>query len=675
MIFLINKKLHNLFLLPLISISLFFSSVAFYLSINRYNNFVFGKFDLGNMNQMLYNSARFNFMIISDYFGSNVPRWSMSHVDPLLLILIPFNWFYSDASLLLAAQNLCFLLSSFLVYKISREYKINLFHSWVLSLLVFLMPMSGFILVWTTFHPTAIAVPIYLLIYFLLLKNKKSNFIKNNIFFNLSIFVLTILFILGKEELGIVFAASVPFLLTQFKRYKKLLIFLSLISALWSFLCLFIIIPHYTTVRNQSLSNFVKSEKIEGDFSAITKSNYFLYRYSEFGNSYSEIAQAIILNPENFISVLISKNNVNTLNKILLPTFYSIFINPYLFIAFIPETLIQLLSNDPEVFSITNHRLLPIMPFLFLGNVLMVVFLYQKKFRYTSFLLLVLLFFNVYLSISYKSPLVYTLYDKTLKYFSLSINKVYATENYRAEFNNSINKQCANFLLKNINSHDAVSVPQPLGAKTSNRKFNALFPTGIDKSDIFIADIFDRKIVDFLEVSTNVNKKIVAKYLTSENYNFNLEYACDRFFLFRNSKSGASNNLNNLGSVEILTDFEEPLIENKKILLNQSYFINHRVTKIDSSLSFEYTYYLGDESSRNKIFVYTILESNDSRWQFVNLPSYYLLPINNIPVKSYVSEKFTLKIPEYVHAGEYKLYFGMGNGVENNTFYVGDIKL
>lgn len=657
----------------LILLNVFLSFVAFYLALNRYNNFVFGKFDLGNMNQMLYNSAHFNFMVITDYFGSNVPRWSMSHVDPLLLILIPFNWFYSDASLLLAVQNLCFLLSSLLVYKIAREYGIKVIHSWILSLLVFLMPMSGFILVWTTFHPPAISVPIYLLIYYILLKNSKSRFFKNNFIFRLTITLLTVLFILGKEELGIVFAASVPFLITQFKKYKRLLIILGFVSLLWSFICLFVIIPHYTNVRNQSLNNFVKNEKIEGNFNAIKRSNYFLYRYSDFGNSYSEIAQSIILNPENFISVLISKNNVSTLNKILLPTIYSIFINPYLLIAFIPETLIQLLSNDPEVFSITNHRLLPILPFLFLGNILLIVFLYKKKFKFTTIFLLFLLFTNVYLSISYKSPLLYSLYDKTLKYFSLSLLTVRAEATKEVEFDTTINKQCTNYLLTKINSSDAVSVPQPLGAKTSNRKFNALFPSGIDKSDVFIADIFDRKLVDFLEVSTDTNKKIVTKYLISDDYNFKLEYACDRFFLFRKSREKVD--FYEMGNLEILSDYKGPVQNSKKILLDESYFINHKVLKNNNELEFEYTYYLGEESSRNKIFVYTILESNNSYWQFVNLPSYYLLPVKNIPVKSFVSEKFSLKIPEYVKTGDFRIYFGIGNGGDNNSVYVGDIKL
>lgn len=76
-------------ILILIIFSLLFFIYGYLLANKRYNNYEYGKFDLGNMSQMVWNSSRGNFMEITDQFGTNMPRWGMSHVDPLLLIFVP----------------------------------------------------------------------------------------------------------------------------------------------------------------------------------------------------------------------------------------------------------------------------------------------------------------------------------------------------------------------------------------------------------------------------------------------------------------------------------------------------------------------------------------------------------------------------------------------------------
>src|SRR3989344_3189276 len=111
---LFNNRYINFFLLVFFTVSTSF--LAYYSSLKRYNSYVYGKFDLGNMNQMLYNSAHGKFMVLTDYFGNNIVRWGMSHVDPSLLIFIPINFFYSDASFLLIAKSLVFAVSAFLAY-------------------------------------------------------------------------------------------------------------------------------------------------------------------------------------------------------------------------------------------------------------------------------------------------------------------------------------------------------------------------------------------------------------------------------------------------------------------------------------------------------------------------------------------------------------------------------
>ena len=77
---------------PFVILSFFvmlFFLVNVRMNLFSYNNFDMGKFDLGNMAQMLWNTMHGRFMYLTDYFGTNLPRWSMSHVDPILLLFLP----------------------------------------------------------------------------------------------------------------------------------------------------------------------------------------------------------------------------------------------------------------------------------------------------------------------------------------------------------------------------------------------------------------------------------------------------------------------------------------------------------------------------------------------------------------------------------------------------------
>ena len=77
-----------------------------------------GKFDLGNMTQMSWYSLKGKFMYLTDYFGSNVPRWSMSHVDPILVLFIPFFYLIPEPLTLVILQNLLIILGAFFVYSV-----------------------------------------------------------------------------------------------------------------------------------------------------------------------------------------------------------------------------------------------------------------------------------------------------------------------------------------------------------------------------------------------------------------------------------------------------------------------------------------------------------------------------------------------------------------------------
>src|SRR3990167_8745156 len=101
-----------------------FSAGLFVLTIRmnyfRYTNFDYGKFDLGNMTQMVWNTLNGRFLYLTDYFGTNLPRWAMSHVDPILVIFLPIFFFAQHALTLVFAQLVLVLGAAFVIYKITE---------------------------------------------------------------------------------------------------------------------------------------------------------------------------------------------------------------------------------------------------------------------------------------------------------------------------------------------------------------------------------------------------------------------------------------------------------------------------------------------------------------------------------------------------------------------------
>ena len=101
-----GKKTHIVILTLIFLVA---SAYSFILANKRYENYEYGKFDLGNMSQMVWNTAHGNFMEVTDQFGTNMPRWGMSHIDPIIAIFAPIYWVYADPMVLVLGQQLIIL--------------------------------------------------------------------------------------------------------------------------------------------------------------------------------------------------------------------------------------------------------------------------------------------------------------------------------------------------------------------------------------------------------------------------------------------------------------------------------------------------------------------------------------------------------------------------------------
>ena len=83
--------------------------IVFFISVKlanfKYNNFMYGKFDLGNMSQVVWNNKHGNFNMVTDQFGNDISRLGMSHVDLTLFVVTPLYFIKEDPRLLIFFQQ------------------------------------------------------------------------------------------------------------------------------------------------------------------------------------------------------------------------------------------------------------------------------------------------------------------------------------------------------------------------------------------------------------------------------------------------------------------------------------------------------------------------------------------------------------------------------------------
>lgn len=246
-----NRSLSFIFIFLITAV--FLTSISIFFSYKKYSNFEFGKFDLGNMNQMLHNSSQGNFMEITDYYGSNVSSFSMSHVDFSIMLLIPFHYIFSDAFFLVVFQRILFFATSLIFFVICRKLKYSLFESMIISLLVFLMPISGFNLINASFHPLIFSLFFVPLVY--LFATRRAQILR---FDKVIILVSFLIILFSKEELGLVMACFSLFLIFKRKKYYKFFATLFTISLFWSLFSIFYLIPLFNYPKNYFASKFFK---------------------------------------------------------------------------------------------------------------------------------------------------------------------------------------------------------------------------------------------------------------------------------------------------------------------------------------------------------------------------------------------------------------------------------
>lgn len=708
----------------LLILLLLFTTLIFVVNLRinffRYNNFDFGKFDLGNMSQMLWNTLHGRFMYLTDYFGTNMPRWAMSHVDPILLLFIPVFAIFQSPMTLVVSQLVLVLYSSVIIFLLADLHLKSKLVAFLLGLAYLFYPAVGFLTAWTGFHGVTAAIPFFLSAFYVFDRafiTKKYSLVdivlftvfivitlsgKEQISLYVALYGLFIVFFRNNYDLSANRSKQIIQIVKEFISSKaaRLGWMLFCVGVLWFITCFFIIIPSYAHYRINGFTKFATELNINVDTPAdVTKPNYFLQRYEEFGDSYVNVIFGVLTNPEKVVRVFFGGDKLDNFKKTFDPVLYLPFFAPQVLFLSLPDFLINYLTTAGGIGTaeIFNHRISMIVPVIFLSSIFaikyigdFISYLYTKvskktwKINYFLYVLLSIAFLasNIYFSFSYSNP-VYMWLTQSIQKHLPSVGFAYAktdTETAAKELKigdivrlsplDNKDRECAKRVVSMIPDTATVSGPDYLGAHLSMRETYAIFPASYTTADYVIVDVFSKKILNILNVNTTLITDVVENLLKNPNYDMVL--GCGNLFVFQKMPKQAEIEL--LPFQERFSYIEKTNLEIFQTLTVVDYTLPKQVIRgkgYDASLTYVRRY--GNSLQDYVLFTSYINKKTGDLYQSANLPSFAIKDLGSWSEGRYYVENIKIVLPKYLDSGEYQVFIGMTNSIRTRSLYLGNI--
>ena len=342
--FLISNLPQTLLIFLVVVFALYFSA----LSLQQHWAFQTNGMDVGNVDQALWNTAQGRFLQFS--LMTPVESRLALHVEPVLLLLVPFYWLgLGGPELLLVVQAGVVALGAWPLYQLSiNNYQ---FSTADLSLrgpvkgqsnlLLLLFPLAY--LLWPglesavlfEFHAVTLA-PTFLLFAFLALEQKHDS----------RFLIFALLAMACKEDMPLVVAMLGLYAGLARRRWRLAGLTIGL-SVLWFALAFFVIQPQFAAGGNIQLD-----------------------RYAWLGDNPAAMLQTIITQPAQVAAHLQAANLFGYLFNLFLPTAFLALLSPLTLLPMLPTLAVNLLSANPFQWRLEDfHYAAPLAPFLFVSAI------------------------------------------------------------------------------------------------------------------------------------------------------------------------------------------------------------------------------------------------------------------------------------------------------------------
>ena len=302
----------------------------------RYNTFKATAFDLGNMDQVLWNTIHgrpFQFTNQgSDFYGP--PTRLAIHVEPIILPLSLLYLFHADARLLLVFQTLMIAAGGWPIYALTRKYIPTLpLLAPTMVMAYYLMPALLSVNLFD-FHPVSLATP-FLLYAILALEYKRYGW-----------FLLACVLAAACKE-DVPFAVALLGVLVIWKyKLPRLGILLLFCGIAWGLIAFLVVIPHF--------------------YPGAVHSNYW-YRYESLGSSPGAAIVNILLHPWLLFATFLTLDRFYYVAGLVRSAGFFALLAPEWLLPALPALAINLFSDYPLYYSGVYHYNAVIIPFILLA--------------------------------------------------------------------------------------------------------------------------------------------------------------------------------------------------------------------------------------------------------------------------------------------------------------------
>jgi uncharacterized membrane protein len=296
------------------------------LAVLRHEAFNSGRFDLGNMTQVVWSTVHGHPLQMTDLDGEQISRLA-AHTDLLLAAFAPLWLLWPNPSLLLVTQAVVVALGALPVFWLARKHLGSPRAALGFALAYLLYPPVQW-LVLDDFHAVALACPFLLFAFWYLDEDRLAPFA-----------VFAVLAALTKEEIGFVVAGlGLWYALARRRRRAGLVI--AAAGTACSLLAILVVLPAFGDGESD-----------------------FYRRYSEVGGSPGGIVETALTDPLQLLRVAFDGTGCSYLLRLAVPFALAV-LAPLALLPALPELAINLLSSTPTQTSIHFHYTAAVTPAL-----------------------------------------------------------------------------------------------------------------------------------------------------------------------------------------------------------------------------------------------------------------------------------------------------------------------
>ena len=319
--------------LAVVAVMLVFAVVSSFLVVGRQHDYRTYRNDMGNMVQVVDNTAHGRFLAMTSNDGRQINRLA-SHVDPIL-VLFALPWLvWPDPALLLIAQAVLVALAAWPVYRLGLRHLSDPMAAAGCALAALLYPPLQFAAL-DEFHPVTLAIPLLLFAFVLLEEDRRWLAVP-----------FLVLAALCKEEIPLVIALMGLYFALRKRRLWPLIV--TAAAGAYFLAAVGLVIPHFNSAGSSA----------------------FLDRYSNGEESMRSLATGLLTQPWRAVTTLLAPSGLAYLVKLLWPFGFTSLASPLTFLIGLPELLINLLSSKPQQHSIAYHYVAAEVPFVIAAMVL-----------------------------------------------------------------------------------------------------------------------------------------------------------------------------------------------------------------------------------------------------------------------------------------------------------------